>query len=249
MSRTAKQLLYGALYLGFLVLIAIGLFPDGESARVAPTPASQDLIPLVVRGPVTAMTAADGSVAFLARVRNQNALHIASAFPYSFRILRDDGTSIETVSRVGFVYPSETSAFLETVPSAAFMPTTSSTRDSGAIGAEEMIVELVLGMPTWTDAEFSLRPVLTLVRSETSSDENGLVVRGEVKNTGVVTAAVARIIALVKDANGFPLFAAQTLLSDVPREASREFFIRFPRDEGISARAAAEQTELIVEAR
>lgn len=235
MSRTAKQFLYGALYLGILVLIAIGLLPGGERTRVTPAPSSEDPLPLVVRGPVTVMAAADGSVALLARVRNQNVSRIASAFPYSFRIVRGDGTSVGTVSRVGSAYPSETSVFLETLPSVTF--------------TDDTTVELAIGTPTWTDAEFSLRPVLTLVRSETSSDESGLFVKGEVKNTGAATVAVARIIALVKDAGGFPLFAAQTLLNNIPREVSREFFIRFPRDEGLSTRTAAEQTELIVEAR
>lgn len=235
MSRTAKQFVYGAFSLALLALIIIAILPRGGEESLVSLSAPEGLRSLEVRGPVVVMTAADGSVAFLARVWNPNAAHTASAFPYSFRVMRGEAVVTETPQRTGFVYPLETTALLETVSSAAF--------------TEDMTVALAVGAPTWDSSGFSLRPVLTLTRVETSSDGIGVFVKGEARNTGAVTAAVVRIAAIVKDAEGFPLFAAQTLLEDVPGGVSRPFFIRFPRDQGLSARAAPERIELIIEAR
>jgi len=234
MSRTAKQFFYGSFYCALLALVVLAIIPRTEEARPIPSPASEELRPLEIRGSVTVMKASDGSAAFLARIWNPNATHAASSFPYSFRVVQEGEVTTETPRRNGFVYPLETTALVETLPSAMF--------------AEDADVTLVVGTPTWDAVEFSLRPALVLVRAETSSDDIGAFVEGEVRNTGVVTAATTRIAAIVKDSSGFPLFAAQTLLESVPGGASRTFFIRFPRDKGLLDLISPGGTELIMEA-
>lgn len=233
MSRSAKQFFYGALYLALAVLIAISVVPRGGVAEV-PASAPEGIRGLEVRGAVTAMTAADGSVAFLARVENPNAVHVAEAFGYSFRITQVDGTVSETPRRTGVVYPRETTVLLETISSATSM--------------EGTRITLSLDAPTWVPTQFLVRPVLEFSRTEMASDDLGAFVEGEVRNTGAITAARARIIATIRDVNGFPLFAAQTILENVSGGTTRPFFIRFPRDRGIPTRASPEGAELIIEA-
>lgn len=233
MSRSAKQFFYGALYLALAALIAISVVPRGDVAEV-PASAPEGIRGLEVRGAVTTMTAADGSVAFLARVENPNTMHVAEAFGYSFRITQEDGTVVETPRRTGAAYPRETTVLLETIPSATF---TEGTR-----------ITLSLGAPAWASAQFLVRPVLEFSRTETASDDLGAFVEGEVRNAGAIAAASARIIAIMRDVNGFPLFAAQTILENVSGGAMRSFFIRFPRDQGIPTRASPEGAELIIEA-
>jgi len=77
-------------------------------------------------------------------------------------------------------------------------------------------------------------------------DSIGLLVEGTVTNAGAVAASRARILAIVNDANGFPLFAAQTVLENLAGGASRDFFIRFPRDEGLATRALPDKTEILI---
>lgn len=233
MSRSAKQFFYGALYLALAVLVVISVFPDRDAAEI-PAPAPEGIRGLEVRGAVTTMTAADGIVAFLARVRNPNTTHTASSFPYSFRVVRGAVTVFETPRRNGFVYPLETSVLLETIPSISL--------------TEDTLVTLETGAPVWESSEFLVRPALSVSHAETSSDEIGAFIDGEITNPGAISASAVRIIAIIKDVNGFPLFAAQTLLENIPGEALRPFFIRFPRDRGIPERAAPDGTELVVEA-
>ncbi|MFH0806475.1 MAG: hypothetical protein V1885_02005 [Candidatus Brennerbacteria bacterium] len=234
MSRTAKQISYGMFYLAILALILVSVAPFGVQEEESPAPVSTAARQLEVRGEVTVMTAADGSVAFLGRVWNPNATYVASSFPYSFRIMRGDVVVMETPRRTGFVYPSEAVSLLEIVSSPTF--------------AEDSSAVLDIGTPDWESSEFLVRPTLVVSRAETSSDELGVVVSGEVRNMGAVSATTVWIIAFMKDTNGFPLFAAQTLLENISGGSFRSFFIRFPRDRGISERAAPDGTEIIVEA-
>ena len=247
MSRFAKQLTYGALYATLAVLIFIALIP-GVVPGAGPSNIPEDIQNLETRGAVTVMTAADGNVAFFGKVYNPNQRYTASSFSYFFSVVRDGVAVLETPQRNAFVYPRTEAPLLEVVVLPTLMPTFSSTRDGFAVGAEDTEIVLNIGVADWVSADFTLLPVLAIARSEISSDENGALVRGEVQNTGTVTATVVRIIAIMKDMRNFPLFAAQTVLANVPGGASQNFFIRFPRDPGIVTHAVPENTELIIEA-
>ena len=248
MSRTAKQLGYGTFYLAIIAFVAVSVFSGWEQEGEVSVPVPEGVRSLEVREAVAFMTAADGSVALLGRVWNPNTMYAASAFPYAFRIMRGDTVILETPRRAGFAYPLESGTFLETVLAETFIPTTSRIRDGEAIGTENTKVVLDIGAPTWVSAEFLVRPTLTALRVETFSDEFGAFIEGEVRNVGAVLATTARIIAIIEDMNGFPLFAAQTLLENIPGGTFRPFFIRFPRDRRLAERVAPNGTELIIEA-
>lgn len=237
MSRATKKFIYGVLYLALLALILLRIFsPEAPSRGGSPTSLSEGLRPLAMEGDVVIFTAADGSAALMARVRNPNPAHRASSFSYSFQLMRGmQEVFLETPRRSGFAYPSETAVLLETLPLASL--------------DEDTRAALMLGAPTWEDAAFLVRPTVEVARVETLSNDRGAVVTGEVKNAGSVGAAVVRLVAILKDVNGFPLFAAQAVLEDIPRAGARSFTIWFPRDRGLAERASPAATELLFEAR
>lgn len=234
MSHSTKQFFYGALYFVLAVLIVILVLPRRDVAKVL-VPAPEGIRGLEMRGAVTIMTAADGSVALLARVKNPNTAHAATSFPYSFRIVGDAVPLAETPRRAGFVYPGETMVLLEHVSSAEF--------------SEGARAELAIGTPIWEPAGFLVRPAVTVPRAGLGSDELGAFVRGEAQNASAVSASTVRIIAIASDENEFPLFAAQTLLENLAGGASRAFFIRFPRDQALASRAVAGSFELAWDAK
>jgi hypothetical protein len=226
--------MYGLLYLGLVALVAFAFVDGGGGGSAVPALTGYVPLSLEVRGAVTVMTAADGSVAFLGRVRNPNRAHVATSFTYAFHVTEGGEVILETPLRTGFVYPGETTTLLETFPSVTI--------------TEGMTVTLEVGAATWESAEFRVRPMLVPTRAVFSADAAGPFVGGEVKNMGAITAATVRIVAIAKDSNAFPLFAAQTLLHDISGGSSQPFTIRFPRDPGIRQRAASNGLELIIEA-
>lgn len=234
MSRPVKRFLYGALYFVFLAFVVSWFFPQ-KGPATPPSPFPSEPKPLEIQSAVTIMTAADGSVAFFARARNPNGEYLADPFPYSFVVKRAGNVVEETPLRTGVAYPGESAALLEIVRN----PTLT----------EDTTVELKLGAPSWKDASFSVRPAVTMGEQSVARDAAGMIAEGTVANTGSVAAGSISIIALLKDAAGFPLFAAQTELMNVPGGVTEPFFIRFPRDEGLATRAVAASTEFIVSAR
>lgn len=234
MSRSIKRILYGALYLILFALVALLFIPERDGGAPAALPEG-GVLPLEPRA-ATVMVASDGSAAIFARVRNPNANHLASSFSYAFRVIENGVTVATTPRRTGFVYPRETVTLLEVVRAAPFT------------GAATAILDL--GETSWESATFAVRPSLALLgTAETGTDEIGVWVRGKVENRAAVAASEVRVIAILKDGNGFPLFAAATFVGGIPGGAAEDFFIRFPPDSGLAARTAADLTEVVVEGR
>lgn len=234
MSRHAKQFIYGVFYLALAAVIVVSALPDaGKEETIVAAP--EGARPLEVRGAVTVMVAADRSVALLARVRNPNERYGAATFPYAFRVMRGNAAVLETPRRTGSVHPLETVTLLETLSSSTF--------------SEDAAAEIDVGVPAWTATEFAVRPSLVIVRARIFSDELGAVAEGEIRNASAISASAVRLVVVLKDVNGFPLFAAQTLLAEgIPGGATRPFFVRFPRDRSIFERAAPDGAEFIIDA-
>jgi len=234
MSRPTKQLLYGTLYFGLALLAGFSLFGRGEPRTAITTPDAGNPVPLEASG-VTVMRASDGSVAFLARVRNSNADLLASSFTYSFSLV--GGTASRAMPQgTWFVYPREQATIVEVIPAAGV--------------AEGVSATLTIAEISWEPTRFLIRPALTVENGATGMSERGfLAVTGTVANIGSVRAGSVRVIAVVKDGSGFPIFAATSALGDIPGGAREEFIVRFPADDELARRADRSRTEIIAEAR
>ncbi|MBI2278913.1 MAG: hypothetical protein HYU81_02525 [Candidatus Brennerbacteria bacterium] len=233
MNRSAKQFIYGALYLALIALVVGELLGGDRNGTTIMPSIPEGIHPLEMRGAVTIMTAADGSVTFLGRIHNPNPGHVAS-FSYSFRFIQNGATIFEAPRRTGFAHAGETTVLVETV----FIPV-----PYGATTA------LAASKPIWEPAAFLIRPSVAVEGVEGRVDDRGPFVEGAARNRGAVAASDIRVVAILKDVNGFSLAAAQTAIGSAPGSAARPFFIRFPRDPDIARRAAFEKTEIILEAR
>lgn len=236
MSRTAKQIGYGVCYLALIALALFVVFsPERAERGGSPASLSEDLRPLEMRGPVTVMSAADGSVSLLAQVRNPNAGHLASSFSYSFRFVEHGAVRGTTPERTWFVYPSETSALVEIV--------------SGVARTEATEATLAVTDVVWEPAQFLVRPALVLRGVGTSVDKKGVFVTGEIVNAGSVAASSVRVVAVLNDALGYPVFAASSALGALGGNSTERFTVRFPSDQELARRMIPNATEVILEAR
>ncbi|MDP3975200.1 MAG: hypothetical protein Q8P88_02875 [Candidatus Jorgensenbacteria bacterium] len=235
MNRTAKQIGYGAFYLAFIALVLFGVFsPEVPSRGGLEVRLPEGLRPLEMRGEVTVMPAADGSISLLAQVRNPNAEHLASSFSYSFRFMENGVVRATTPARTWFVYPSETSVLVEIV--------------SGVVHTEHTEVTLMVTDVVWEPTRFLVRPALSLRGVGTSVDEKGVFVTGEVVNAGSVAASSVRVVAILKDAGGYPVFAASSALGPLGGDSTEPFTVRFPPDQELARRMIPSATELHLEA-
>jgi len=251
MSRSAKQFAYGAFYLALFLLIlwdVFRVFVPGPSCSdgilnqneenvdcggsCAPCVAAQTEV--LRPGTVQAFSTQDGRTVFLAQVINPNVAYAAASFSYSFAISDSNGRHWgDTPSKTDRIHASERRYLFESEVPAQF---------SSADRAE-----LTLSQVVWRKASELPRADIAASGVVTDVSSGEVRVWGEVKNQGPLTARGVKIVALLHDRVGVPLFAAQTVLDEIAGGETQTFPpIKFPSDESLARLADPAATEVFV---
>jgi hypothetical protein len=251
MSRSAKKNIYGIFFLAIFFLIAWGVF-----RAFVPAPSCTDGVlnqgeegvdcggpcaPCAVAGPealrgraVQVFGAESGRAVLLARVVNPNADFAADPFSYSFVVHGKEGRVVETTTRkTEVIHASEQEYLFESEVSTP----------EPSIGD----VELTLSGTMWRRASEVPRPQLSASQVVTDAGENGVRVRGVVENGSPFAARTVRVVALLFDQWGVPLFAAQTVVDSVAGGSTQAFPpILFPSDVSLVRAVSPGRTEVFV---
>lgn len=253
MFRSTKQAVYGVCYLALLALILWGGF-----RAFVPGPGCSDGIlngdevgvdcggpcspcaaqPEALRpGEVQVFSTEGGRTVFLAQVINPNAAYAAASFSYSFAMTDGAGRTLgSTPRKTDRIHASERRYLFESeVP----VPFPSAGR-----------VALALSGVEWRQASELPRAELSASRIATDVSADGIRVRGEVENRSPFGARGVKIVALLFDRFGGPLFAAQTVLDEVAGGETQTFPpIKFPSDEPLTRSVDPAATEVFVSER
>lgn len=251
MSRSAKKSVYGVFYLVLLFLIAWGVF-----RAFVPAPNCRDgvlnqketdvdcggpCVPCAVAQPdplrverVWVFSTESGKVVLLAKVANPNAAYAAASFSYAFAVRDNDGVMLETTSW-------ETESLHDTEVGYLF------TAATGVSAARAMTAELILENITWKPTSEVPRPRLSTSQITTEVEGNEVVVRGMVGNESPFAARKVKVVARLFDRLGDPLFAAQTVVDEVPGGGMQAFApIKFPSDAFLTRSVEPSLTEVFV---
>lgn len=240
MSRTEKQIIYGAIYLGVLIGIAVLIYflnftpvptcfdniqNQGEEGIDCGGPCAKVCTPVTIQ-PITALdgvttfTTSPGHVTFLARVTNANTDFTARSFGYQFDLSDASGTVVQSIPGQSFIYAGEVKYLI-----APNEDVTSSVNS----------VTLTVQNPIWakssdtgTAPQFVFRNVQTGAISASTMGVNGTLTDNDVSAFGKVT-----IIALFKDASGAPVGASQTELDNVVANGTYDFSVTYPANPNI----------------
>jgi hypothetical protein len=231
-ARHAKQLIYGTLYLVFVVLICWGFYGVFIApAIVASTPpvctpsscAPTSTAPITV-GKLSTFITSPGHYTFLAQVTDQSVDYGASVLNYAITLEDASGTVLQSIPAESFIYPSQTKylAVLNQVISQPFdyatlVVTNAAWIASSTIGA----------IPAVAPGQFAIQNVDTSVASTTVS------VGGQLVNTGVASFEQVLVTVIFKSSVGNPIGVSQTQLSNVAAGTTQNFSVIYPAEPGL----------------
>jgi hypothetical protein len=237
-TRTAKQLIYGTLYVVIWVLVIwLGYKIFVRPAPLAaPAPVTQPIQILAVQ----AFTAAPGYDTFLAKIANANSSTAAWSFDYSFNTYDASGTLISSYPGESFAYPNEVkylvlvnqavassvATFDLTVPT-----TTTSWIASSSYGAlPQLAVESV-------STQIGSSSVAAVGATGAGAAAPTVTASGELLNNDTATFNNVFIVAVFKDANGNPIGASQTEVTSIAPGQAVPFSVIYPAVAGINPAA------------
>lgn len=234
MRRLLKQLLYGSFYLLFFIFI-FGGFYIGSKAAPSCFDGTQnqgeegidcggicggfclpaDMRPIEVVGNVRLLFPDRTHVSLLAELRNPNIEFAAKVFNYTVTVYGESGEIAMTIPRTSFIYGGETGRYI-LIPNIQ-LPV------GGAARAT-----LTVANPSWVPAVAYKRPEFSVKQTETSEDESGVIVRGEVVNRGALGAPRVTVLALFYGEFRQLIGASQTELNNIRRNETRTFEVYHP---------------------
>ena len=244
MSRTAKQIIYGIVYLCILGGIVAwiyfsflkpapscfdniqnqgeeGIDCGGPCAKIC-TPA--DLQPLAVIGNVTTFATSPNHITFLARVINANPDFAARSFDYRFDLYDAAGAAIQSLSGQSFIYAGEVKYLV--LPNEEVTSSVSS-------------VALTVENPVWAkSAGLGTAPqfVFRNIKPGTASSST-ISVSGTMTNEDASAFDKVTVIAIFKDTAGVPVGASQTELDNVAANGTYSSSVAYPADKKINLTA------------
>ncbi len=251
MKRTGKKIIYGGAYLALALGASLLIF----RSVVTPAPSCSDgkqnqtetgidcggsCISCAVarleaiRATVVGTFSSGSETVALGRLTNPNAGYGSLGIGYEFVVYGTDGTVAERVGGTDDLGPGDDHYVY-------------------AIGfkTNRMLVgrvELVISKPTWVPMparDGSAR--VTLVGSPVTDLKNGaLSVSGTIRNESPLPGSGARVIAIVKDSLGAPIFAAETVSENLGGLESRAFRVFFPKGGEFLDRIDLGKTEVFV---
>jgi|GEM_PF-1618826 len=241
MMRGQKKFIYGLFYLLVLATIVWAFWP---SAKVpvppvcsGPSCGTSQPLPLQVSGvPQMFASKITHRVVLLGQVTNPNSDYGASAFSYQFYIFDRNGKTISLVPGNGVIYPSETKYIL------------------GVYDAGSADLSSIAERPGFEINNASLEPAGNFLKPDLALSSgpsvqlnaDSIVVSGTLKNQGSSLARNVSIIALLSNKYSDPLFAAQTLISNLAGFEEIAFQIPFPADQQVVESVATDKTQVFL---
>ena len=245
MSRTIKQVIYGAIYLGvFLGVITWiyflylkpaptcfdnmenqgeeGIDCGGPCAKVC-TPVSIQPIE-VVSGSVMTFATSLNHVTFLARITNVNSDFAARSFDYHFDLYDATGVVIQSLSGQSFIYAGEAKYLI--LPNEEVTSSVSN------------VAFMVLN-PIWAkSSDLGTAPRFVFQNMETGTVSLNMVgVSGTITNGDASAFDEVTVIAIFKNTAGVPVGASQTELGEVAANGAYDFRVTYPATRDINLAA------------
>ncbi|KKU15524.1 hypothetical protein A3I34_02890 [Candidatus Jorgensenbacteria bacterium RIFCSPLOWO2_02_FULL_45_12] len=255
MSRRTKKFIYGVFYLA--VLAVLGWMVYGANNAEAPSCIDgkrnqgeeqtdcggpcmaceiKQLNPVSARG-ARFFGLQDGRVVLLGELVNPNEGYIAENVSYEFGIRDKTGYKVETLSGEETVFPLEKRYVLNAEARTRF----------NNIGSVELQISTSSLDASWEKFYGTLKPNVSLVSPPVFSEQgNNISISGEIKNQSSFSARNVKIIAILSDSFGDPVFAAAWAADNVSAFGSREFTIIIPRDGVFSRRMDNERAKFYV---
>jgi len=253
MSRLVKQIIYGAIFVFFFGFIIFSIITsafksapscfDGiqnqnetgiDCGGVCVLDCSfKNIQPLRQSAPVKIFDDGLGRAVFLAEVINPNDNYgVASVF-YKFLVYNSFGRVAETLSGQESFYPSQKKYIFE------------SQVKTQLSNISKVALELL--RPEWQSAHEFLMPNLSAPQNvKTDIVNNRIQVSGSLRNLGPITARDVKILAIIFDKVGNPLFASQTVIADLAGFKESPFVIFFPTSQFLSFQADLSAVKIFV---
>jgi len=228
-TRRAKQLIYGTLYVVFVVLICVGFYGLFVApAIIASTPptctpsscAPTSTAPITVDKLSTFITS-PGHYTFLAQVTNKSSDYGTPTLAYAIDLDDASGAVLQSIPAESFIYASQSKyvallnqSINQSFDHAALVITSASWMASSTMGT---IVGIAPG-------QFAVQNVQASVASTTVS------VGGQLVNTNVASFGQVLVVVIFKNSAGNPIGVSQTELSDVAAGTTQNFSVIYPAE-------------------
>lgn len=233
--RTAKQLVYGVIYLAVFLWIAFGFY----FLLVRPAPSCFDkkqnqneegvdcggvcaqfclpenLGPVSVVDEVSVFYPTPQKATLLARIKNPNASHGAFV-SYLITLYDSQNQPVVSIPQEAILYPSQVRYVI--VPSVDLLE----------IPAPIARVELHFQKVDWRPAEFLNQPQVTVRDQEVFREGNFVQVKGNIMNNDLVDVPGATAVAVFFNQFRIPIGAAKTDLAQLISGETRQFTIVHP---------------------
>ncbi len=233
--RLVKQLLYGILYILviaviFWIIYIFFLKPaptcfdrtqnQGEigidCGGLCPACEITQLKPLTVWA--MALPARENEISVLAEITNPNSDFGAQTFSYQFKIIGPFGSLLKTVNGQSFIYPGEIKYIIE--PALKINPQDVS-RTEFLINKDSIM---------WQSKKELAKPKLTTNSVKTTVTNQGVTVKGIVKNENPLLISQIKIIAILYNSLGNNILNVSfTTLTDLKGNEERLFSIELPK--------------------
>lgn len=230
-KRTAKQILYGLLYLAFWAAVVSLIYfawlrspascfdnrqnqdETGIDCGGSCIPCELKNIQPLVSDQVAFLPVGDRTT-LIARVKNPNVHYGASEFDYAFRVYAPQGALLDTISGKSFVYGNQFNYLVNPA-----LPL-----DPAKVGR----VELVIQNPEWrSEAEFAA-PNVQVREQKIAAAGQEVSVSGVAVNNGTLKVSTLFMQALFRNRFGIIIGASQTEVHDVVPFENRRFEIHHP---------------------
>ncbi len=238
--RTAKQLVYGGIYLAVFLWIAFwfyflivkpapscfdkkqnqneeGVDCGGVCARFC---VPENLGPVSVVDEISIFYPIPDKATVLTRIKNPNASHGASV-SYLITLYNSQDQPIMSVPQEAILYPSQVRYVI--VPSV----------DLSEISSPIARAQLHFQKIDWQPAELFHQPQVTVRDQEVSREGNFVQVKGNITNDDLVDVPEATAVAVFFNQFRIPIGAAKTDLSQLGSGETREFTIVHPMLPGL----------------
>lgn len=230
-TRTAKQLIYGALYIVIALLacavvyfLFIRPFIAPPVTVCAPSSCAPTSTAPIATSTLLTFVTGSGNDTFLAQVENGNSNFGAASFNYAINFYDASDTIIRSIPGQSFIYPSQNKYIVvpnQPAPAVfdhvAFNVTSVEWISSSTLGAA----------PSTAGGQFALQNIQSATASTTVS------VSGQLVNTGIASYDQVLVVILFKDATGDVIGASQTELDNVEAGESQNFSVIYPAEPNI----------------
>jgi len=252
MKRGMKKFFYGLFYLGIFTLFCLLIY----NSFIKPAPTCFDgiknqneqdvdcggpcvpceilhLKPLKANEPQL-FSLADGKLAILTEIFNPNEGYGADQFSYQINLYDRNHRLIKTIKGSDFIFDLSRRYIFASDP---------------FLGSLAVEAEISLGSPIWKSNKEMLRPDLRLSSQKTEITPSGIETSGRIYNGSILAASEVKILAILKDKFGRPLFVGQTFLAKVESLKESDFMVIFPQDKFLEQNVDVSQTQIFLSGR